>query len=260
MRTRLHLLSFASSRLGSLRRLRREAETMGCFESVTLLSAGDLGADYWSACGDFVRTQPQRGYGFWTWKPYIIQRHLASLPEGDVLLYVDAGYSLNEEGRARFQDYIARTCAHPAGWFVFETGHPIGPYTKRSLLRKHGADDATSRALPMLQAGCQFIVARPDNLALAKQWFQAMQERALIDDSAAADEVIGFIAHRHDQSVFSILAHRRGVDHAEDETDWGPDWNAHLDYPLHTRRWKHRIGWPTTWLRRPWLGRLLRRI
>ena len=68
---------------------------MGCFESVTLLSAGDLGTDYWSACGDFVRTHPRRGFGFWSWKPYIIHRHLASLPEGEVLLYVDAGFSMS---------------------------------------------------------------------------------------------------------------------------------------------------------------------
>ena len=246
--------------MGSLQRLRREAGELGCFASIAMLSSKDLGQDYWSACGDFVRTHPRRGYGFWSWKPYLIQRHLAKLPEGDVLLYVDAGYSLNVEGRERFGAYLERVVRHPSGWFVFETGHAIGPYTKRTLLRAHGSDDKAFRDLPMLQAGCQFIVARPENVSLAKQWFEAMQERALIDDSAAADEVIGFIAHRHDQSVFSILAHRRGVDHAEDETDWGPDWNAHLDYPLHTRRWKHRIGWPTNWLRRPWLGRLLRRI
>jgi hypothetical protein len=246
--------------MGSLHRLRREAKAMGCFASITLLSAGDLGTDYWSACGDFVRTHPRRGFGFWSWKPYIIHRQLASLPEGDVLLYLDAGYSLNEEGRARFQEYISRACAHPSGWFVFETGHPIGPYTKRSLLQKHGADDATTRALAMLQAGCQFIVARPDNVTLAKQWYEAMQERAMVDDSPAADEFPGFIAHRHDQSVFSILAHRRGIDHVTDETGWAPDWNAHLDYPIHTRRWKHRIGWPTAWLRRAWLGRILRRL
>jgi hypothetical protein len=233
---------------------------MGCFASITLLSAGDLGADYWSACGDFVRTHPRRGFGFWSWKPYIIHRQLASLPEGDVLLYLDAGYSLNEEGRARFQDYVSRACTHPSGWFVFETGHPLGPYTKRSLLQKHGVDDATTRTLPMLQAGCQFIVVRPDNVTLAKQWYEAMKERAMVDDSLAANEIPGFIAHRHDQSVFSILAHRRGVDHAIDETGWAPDWNAHLEYPIHTRRWKHRIGWPTAWLRRVWLGRILRRL
>ena len=260
MQPRVHLLSFASSRMGSLHRLRREAERMGCFASIALLSAKDLGADYWAACGDFVRTYPSRGYGFWSWKPYVIHRHLAALPQGDVMLYVDAGYSLNVEGLDRFKGYVGRASAHPSGWFVFEVGHAIGPYTKRSLLRAHGADDKTVRELPMLQAGCQFIVARPDNVALAKQWYEGMQERALIDDSHAPDELPGFIAHRHDQSVFSILAHRRGIDHAKDETDWSPDWNAHLDYPLHTRRWKHRIGWPTAWLRRPWLGRILRRI
>ena len=188
MGVKLHLLSFASSRMGSLHRLRREAEAMGCFKSVTLLSAEDLGGDYWSACGDFVRTHPRRGYGFWSWKPYVIHRHLASLPEGEVLLYVDAGFSMNAEGLERLQAYVRRATTHPSGWFVFETGSPVGSYTKRSLLRAHGADDATTRALPMLQAGCQFIVARPDNVALAKNWYEGMQVRDLIDDSRPRPE------------------------------------------------------------------------
>ena len=246
--------------MGSLQRLRREADAMGCFASVTLLRASDLGEDYWKVCGDFVRTHPQRGYGFWTWKPYIIHRHLSTLPEGDVLLYVDAGCSLNAEGLARFKSYVDRTISHPSGWFIFEAGYPVGIYTKRSLLQKHFSDDSHSRGLPMLQASCHFIVVRPDNIALAKQWFEAMQERAMVDDSPAVDEVKGFIAHRHDQSIFSILAHRRGVDHVKDETEWTPHWGAHLDCPIHTRRWKHRIGWPTSWLRHPWAGPILQKF
>ena len=260
MRTRLHLLSFASSRLGSLRRLRREAETMGCFESVTLLSAGDLGTDYWSACGDFVRTHPRPGFGFWSWKPYIIHRHLASLPEGDILLYLDAGFSMNVEGRARFLGYVERAAAHPAGWLAFEAGASQGAYTKRSLLQALAADDEMTRSLPMLQSGCQFILVRPGNLRLVARWYELMRQRHLIDDSPAPDGVPGFIAHRHDQSVFSILAHRHGVDHSKDETFWVHDWLDRLDYPLHARRWKHRIGWPTACLRRPWLGRILHRL
>lgn len=112
----------------------------------------------------------------------------------------------------------------------------------------------------MLQAGCQFTATRPDNVALAKQWYEGMQVRELIDDSSAPDELPGLIAHGHDQSVFSILAHRLGVSHAKDETDWSPDSDAHLDYPLHARRWKHRLAWPTKWLRLPRTGRMLRRV
>lgn len=246
--------------MGSLHRLRTEAKAMGCFASVTLLSAGDLGGDYWSACGDFVKTHPRRGYGFWSWKPYIIHRHLASLPEGDVLLYVDAGFSMNVEGLNRFHSYTKRALAHPTGWLAFESGSTQGAYTKRALLRALGADDEITRSLPMLQSCCQFISARPENRALLVRWYELMQQRPLIDDSRSPDEYGDFVAHRHDQSVFSILAHRHGVDHSKDEIFWERDWLGRLEYPLHARRWKHRIGWPTAWLRLPWLGRILRRL
>ena len=257
---KIHLLSFASSRMGSLRRLRREAAAMGCFDSTTLLSASDLGPDYWETCGDFVRTHPRRGYGFWTWKPYIIYKRLAELPAGEVLLYVDAGCSLNVEGERRLHDYIQQAISHPSGWFVFQAVGALGPYTKRSLLKVHNMDQAEVRQLPMLQAGCQFIVASRNNVDFARQWFESMLDRSLIDDSAAKDEYSDFIAHRHDQSVFSLLAHRRGLGYAKNETEWSPSWGQRLEYPIHTRRWKHYIGWPTEWLRRPWLGSILRRI
>jgi hypothetical protein len=112
----------------------------------------------------------------------------------------------------------------------------------------------------MLQSGCQFIVARPENLTLLAHWYELMQQCSLIDDSPSPDEYGDFIAHRHDQSVFSIFAHRHGVTHSKDETFWQNDWLGHLDFPLHARRWKHRIGWATDWLRLPWLGSILRRI
>ncbi|NBR42767.1 MAG: hypothetical protein EBU04_07880 [Verrucomicrobia bacterium] len=233
---------------------------MGCFASVTLLSASDLGSDYRANCGDFVRTYRRRGYGFWSWKPYIIHRHLASLQAGDVVLYLDAGYSLNPEWLSRFKGYFDSTISHPSGWFAFESGHLVGPYTKRSLLLAHDADDESTRALPMLMAGCQFILARPDNVELARKWHEAMQVRDQIDDSPAPNELEGFVAHRHDQCVFSILGHRRGVAHSPDETNWSPNWSAHQAYPLHARRWKHRFDWPTAWMRLPWLGSMLRRL
>jgi hypothetical protein len=260
MTTNVHLLSFASSRFGSLYRLEREARAMGCFSSVTLLTAKDLDEDYWRVCSDFVRTHPHRGFGFWTWKPYIILKELEKLSQGDVLLYLDAGCSLNVDGINRLRAYINQVVKHPSGWFVFKTNYSMSQYTKRILLEKYGFNNQIHRDLPMFQCSCHFIVVQASTIKLAKQWFESMQERALIDDSFSQNENIDFIAHRHDQSVFSILAHQYGVESIEDETYWSPKWNVYLDYPIHTRRWKHRIGWPTSWMRLPWIGSLLQRF
>lgn len=260
MSPNVHLLSFASSRLGSLRRLGREAVAMGCFSGVTLSTAKDLGDDYLKVCGGFVQTHPTRGFGFWTWKPYIIYRELSKLTSGDVLLYLDAGCSLNVEGIDRFRTYIDQAVNHPSGWFVFKTNYTMGQYTKRQLLQKYGFDNPAHLELPMFQASCHFIVAQENTIKFAKQWFESMHQRELIDDTFSQNENNEFIAHRHDQSVFSILAHQYGLKFIEDETYWAPNWNAHLDYPIHTRRWKHRIGWPTNWMRRPWIGSILQKF
>ena len=39
------------------------------------------------------------GGGYWLWKPYVIQDVLSKTNENDIILYLDAGSTLNIEGK-----------------------------------------------------------------------------------------------------------------------------------------------------------------
>jgi hypothetical protein len=256
----IHFLSFGSSRMaGSRLRIRRDATKMGVFASINILSEKDLDAEFWRQRGEVVRKY-RRGYGLWTWKAYLLMQFLHRAPLGDFLVYADVGCALNPEGVDKLLGYFAQIAGRPLPWASFEIEHRLGPWTKRTLLAQYGADDPEFRQRRMLAAAIHFVQVTAATRAFAREWHEAMGATSLIDDSPAAHEHSDFIENRHDQSVFTLLGIQKGVLALPDESYWEPHWNAHLDCPIHGRRWKHRLPWPSAWMRHPCLARLLRRL
>jgi hypothetical protein len=60
-----------------------------------------------------------RGFGLWSWKIPLLASALKKLPKGDVLMYLDAGSTLNtdERSRDRFRNYLE--IAHDKGGCSF---------------------------------------------------------------------------------------------------------------------------------------------
>jgi hypothetical protein len=236
---------------------------MGIFDSIMVLDESGLGEDFQRERGGLVRKYG-RGYGLWSWKPYLIMRRLDAVEDGDLIMYADAGCSLNPEGRQRLEDYFAKA-GGGAGWLSFSLEYPdrihaIGEWTKRAVLRAYGQDHPAVRSRPQLAAGCHFIRASAATRLLARRWYDACGVEADLNDDISAQEHPQFIAHRHDQSIFSVLAMDGPVETIPDETWFEPDWRSNLRYPVHARRWKHRLPWPSAWLRADGLGKALARL
>src|SRR6476646_303147 len=73
-------------------RLARQARATRIFASISV-ETGDTIFDRYPEFrrhASFVQANP-RGWGYWLWKPFLIQQHLRRLPDGAVLLYLDAG-------------------------------------------------------------------------------------------------------------------------------------------------------------------------
>lgn len=86
-------LSFADSRMSAaLERLGRQAEALDFFDEITLFTEHDLSAEFTSRMGRYL-TPSCRGFGYWSWKPWVIHHVLQEMEEGDRLLYLDAGSS-----------------------------------------------------------------------------------------------------------------------------------------------------------------------
>jgi hypothetical protein len=246
-----HFVSFANRRYGgSLVRIRREAEGLGRFTAIRTVDDRRLGDDYWRAHADTVRRH-RRGFGLYTWKPHVIRGALESLPEGDALLYCDAGCSLNAEGRDRLEEYVALAAGHPSQVLAFSLDGNVGEWTKRAALAAVAADDEEMRRRRMVLAGILVLIAGPATLDLVREWERRMADVRLVDDSPSpGGEHPEFKAHRHDQSIFTLLAHERGLQTIPDETWWPDAWDSSRRFPIHARRWRHRLPWSQAWMRR----------
>ncbi|MFM8708901.1 MAG: hypothetical protein ACKOHK_12710, partial [Planctomycetia bacterium] len=74
-------------------------------------------------------------------------------PEGDLLVYCDAGCSLNAEGRSRLEEYLALAAADPAGVLAFSLDGTVGEWTKRAALAALGGGTPGGRPRPPGGAG-----------------------------------------------------------------------------------------------------------
>lgn len=114
-------LSFADSRMSAaLERLGRQAEALDFFDEITLFTEHDLSAEFTSRMGRYL-TPSCRGFGYWSWKPWVIHHVLQEMEEGDRILYLDAGCHINANGTERFREYVNMLDRDSCGMLVSPT-------------------------------------------------------------------------------------------------------------------------------------------
>lgn len=208
----IYLCAFADSRLSvTLDRLKEQANKMGVFKDIYLYNEFDFNDSIKVKFGDILN-KDVRGFGFWVWKPFFILQSLMNLEENDILLYVDAGCHLNPKGYYRFLQYVDIVNESNSGILLtaFEgNGCLTRNWTKGDLLDfYHIRNDKSITDAPQRQATIIFIRKCDKSVKMIKEWYDICKSNiSLIDDSPSISENLeGFIAHRHDQSLLSILS------------------------------------------------------
>lgn len=258
---RARLVTFAdSANANALQRIRTQAVEVGVFDDVLSLSELDLDDDFLNRHGRFL-VAGSRGFGYWRWKPQVVLQGLRGLADGDVLLYVDSGCHINAQGRQRLEFYLERTAKSSHGFLGFQArlpapplvydGRPLPEYleahwTKGDLLdRLDCRDKLWVTQTPQLGGGLFLVRAGSAGVGLVNDWLTIMDEDASYFDDApsVSANLDGFIEHRHDQSVLSLLGKMAEVDTVSAFEYWYPttdgrkvDWGALRDFPIHARR------------------------
>lgn len=215
-----------------------------------------------------------RGYGYWAWKPQIVLQVLKACNSGDIVHYVDIGCHMNPAGRERLQEYFEAAGQSAAGVLAFSfdppkpphpyVGHkhfdlPNGHWTKGDLL-DHLAVRTRAEIVDSQTIGATtfFIKKSAPSNAFLQEWLSVIEhDFRLIDDTpSVSPNPPGFIEHRHDQAIFSLLCRIHKIPclsgyeydyplRSSSSTDWG----SLTQYPIHARRDKD-IGLPNRVLRR----------
>jgi len=161
-----------------------------------------------------------RGAGYWLWKPYIILDALNSLEDGDVVLYCDAGI----EVISPLSDLIS-VCLSSSDVGLFNCGDFVNKeWTKRDCFVFMGCDESKYWEGRHLNAGIQVYRNSEKSRLFVMQYLSYCEDRRILSDDpnvCGDDNLVGFRAHRHDQSVLSILAIRAEIEVFRDPCQWG---------------------------------------
>jgi hypothetical protein len=186
----------------ALNRINLEAINSKFFDGITIYSENDLPIQMNNYC-----LNNPRGYGFWSWKPYLILKRLREINDDDILIYADAGCTIDQSCKKRYDEYIKYLENNDI--VCFQLDHLIKSFTKMSLINY--LDCYHLLNVKQIMATIIILKKTQNVMEMIEKWYNLSQIPYHIDDSRSIipnDET--FIDNRHDQSIFSLLCYIYG--------------------------------------------------
>jgi hypothetical protein len=183
----------------------------------------------------------QQGAGYWLWKPYFILETLKTLNPDDILFYCDSGIEIISDLHELFI-----ICETHQGLVFTRLFCKIKDWTKRDCFVLMNMDLPEIQMAFMVNAGFCFFMNNSKNISFITKWLDFAQNKRIITDlpnSCGLDNYLGFNAHRHDQSILSILVAKNNLEVYRDPSQYGNEMRekfSNSNYPqlfnLHRRR------------------------
>lgn len=195
----------------------RTARFWGGFDKFIAYSPIDIDDEFFNNHADIFKIS--RGYGLWLWKPYFIYKTLITeCKYGDYLFYCDAGAFL-----FRNIAHIIRTMDDNDVWI------PCNPlqewqFTKIDAFRLMNIEE--KRFFNSAQAQASYICVRKSekSIKFIKEWLDLCCDKNLLYPDNVLSKMnnpIGFVGHREDQSILSLLCKKNGVRFHSDPSQFG---------------------------------------
>jgi hypothetical protein len=232
----LHLTYFGDSNFSiGKSRIRTQAENFGIFKTILEYGEEDLkNNEFWETYAkrmmELRSGSNRRYYGYYACKSYFVLRALKSIPEDEVLLYVDSGCELNRNGLGKLKQYYEE-CLDTQGVF-FSLDLPEIQWTKMDTYRRIVGESDDHFMTRQIISGIFFLKNTQMIRSLVENWMKICVEEGgkFLDDSASKlpnDQL--FKENRHDQSILSLLLKLKSKQHDftfhEDDT-YETIWNA----------------------------------
>ena len=216
---RSHILTFGTPEFG--RALSIQAQAVKQFSAAQHIICGpDHPAVQLAMAENPELFAMKRGFGYWIWKYYLILDALERLPDGDHLLYLDAGIA----PVADMRDWITSISQHQAAFFRPDPPHLTAHWTKRDCFIQLECDDQRYYEAPILSAGIQSYSVGDTARSFLQELKDCMRRRTILDDTPnqlGKENLPGFVEHRHDQSVLTLITTKKNLPVMLDRTQYG---------------------------------------
>ena len=205
--SKVHFVTFGCDNVFKLsrQRLANEAKESGWFDNIFVYGPENLTS--------YNRGFETRGAGYWWWKATVQSLALSQIDDGDLLLYLDAGFYLNKYAKNVFDQYVD-IVKNNAGFLALGTPSIEKLWTKRDLFKLLDCDRYEYTDSNQVASGL-VIYKKNDASIKFLQEYQTVSliNHAMDDHPSYNQNYEGFIEHRHDQSVFGLLVKKLYKDH-----------------------------------------------
>jgi len=207
-----YLISYGCERFTLQRELFKAlAVSSEFFDEVNVFTPEDFDIEFASKMRNTLTLT--KGGGFWLWKPYFIKKMLDNIEEGDVLVYCGANCVINSWGKARFDGYVERLIASETGSLAFELPYKESEYTKMEVF-EHFNTSEEQRNSKQLMATILMLKKCPHTTMMVDKWYDTAcaHPSLFTDELRILPQDSDFIAHRYDQSIFSVIRKMYGAE------------------------------------------------
>jgi len=160
----------------------------------------------------------ERGSGYWSWKPFIIQKKLNQVPDGDIVFYCDVGrrypFTLLDQPITPFLNWMDLMGQDMMPGVENTWDGPVKFWAKRDALLYTNMDRVDVHEATIIQAGFSFWRAGVKSREFIATWMDLCAKRHLVSDDPSVcglPELPEFREHRHDQSLLTLLCLKEGL-------------------------------------------------
>jgi len=233
MHQKVHLITYSDELYeNSKKRLLNEAKDTNWFDEICGYSPKNLTDGFKITFGNILNYR--QGCGFWIWKFDIVLQELRKMRPNDVLIYMDAGCSINPHAEKRFKEYINLLNDSSESMISFQMNHSEIAYTTQEL--------ADELEYPLNYTG-QYMatVLIMKNVEKTYTIFNKCiellrKDSVLVTNEYNRNQAACFVANRHDQSILSLIRKKLGSLVLPDETWFKSFEHEGLNYPFWATR------------------------
>lgn len=146
-----------------------------------------------------------KGAGLWLWKPYVILKTLKSVPEGDIVFYLDGGAAVQKDVTFFWEALKDHDImVHKDCWQQYRLRHLV---TKEAI-QKVGLDDKCLD-FPHVWAGLLVMKNNARTRAFIQRWLNYCEDPQILTGHPRGDsQYPGFYFHHFDQSVLMLCLYQ----------------------------------------------------
>ena len=216
---KLHLISYGDEKYIKARdRLYNEALNANLFYSIKCYSFEDLSISFRNEFKSILSMG--RGGGYWIWKFDIISNKLEEINDGEFLIYVDCGCTVNANGSKRLKEYIEMIKNNKNKIISFQMTFKENTYTTKQIFDSFNIQENDPIQTSGQYVGTILIMQKcEDVINIFKDCLDKIRKDPLIiTDHYNSSQKKYFRDNRHDQSILSVARKIHGSIVIPDET------------------------------------------